>query len=140
MLGGLNKGFTLIELMIVVAIIAVLAAIAVPNYNDQVRKSRRADAKVALAQTAQRLERCFVDNNTFVFHAVIAPGCPQSHTTDDGYYTITVAATTIGYTLTAQPTTKGAQDRDTQCSEIILSSNGTKASKDKTGMLNDYCW
>jgi type IV pilus assembly protein PilE len=139
MQGG-QKGFTLVEMMIVVAIIAVLAAIAVPNYSEQVRKSRRSDAKVALEQTAQTLERCFVDNNTFVFHAINAPSCPQTFTTHDGYYTITVAATPTSYNLTAQPTSKGGQDGDRQCFQMILASNGIRASKDKLGTYNDYCW
>jgi len=140
MKGGNNRGFTLIEVMIVVAIIAVLAAIAVPNYSEQVRKSRRADAKVALAQTAQRLERCFVDNNTFVHHATDAPSCPQSHATNDGYYTITVVATATTYSVTAQPTSKGSQDADTQCYQMTMASDGSKISKDKAGTFNDYCW
>lgn len=138
-MGG-QRGFTLIEVMITVAIIAILAAIATPAYNEQIRKSRRADAKVALAQTAQRLERCYVDNNTFVFDAANAPGCPQSHTTSDGYYTITVAATPSTYSLTARPTAKGSQDDDSHCNQIILGSDGSKTSKDKTGTVNDYCW
>ena len=138
-MGG-QRGFTLIEVMITVAIIAILAAIATPAYNEQIRKSRRADAKVALTHTAQRLERCFVDNNTFVFDAANAPGCPQSHTTSDGYYTITVAATATTYRLTARPTAKGSQDNDTQCNQLILGSDGAKTSKDKSGTVNDYCW
>jgi type IV pilus assembly protein PilE len=138
-MGG-QRGFTLIEVMITVAIIAILAAIATPAYNDQVRKSRRADAKVALEQTAQGLERCYVDNNTFVYGAANAPGCPQSFTTNDGYYTITVAATATTYTLTARPTTKGSQADDSLCNQMILASDGSKTSKDKTGTVNDYCW
>jgi type IV pilus assembly protein PilE len=137
---GQQRGFTLMEVMITVAIIAILAAIAVPAYNEQVHKSRRADAKVALEQTAQSLERCYVDNNTFVYDAANAPGCPQSHTTSDGYYTIAVAATTTTYTLTATPTTKGGQDEDSHCNQMVLGSNGNKTSKDKAGALNDYCW
>ena len=139
MQGG-NRGFTLIELMVVVAIIAILAAVAIPNYNDHVRKSRRADAKVAVAQTAQRLERCYVDNNTFVYDAADAPSCPQNFTTGDGYYTISVNASPTAYSITALPTSKGGQDADSQCNQLTLASNGTKTSKDKSGTFNDYCW
>ena len=119
---------------------AILAAIAIPNYSDQVRKSRRADAKVSLAQTTQQLERCYVSNNTFVFDAVNAPGCPQSHTTNDGYYTITVVATPTSYSAIAKPTSKGGQDDDIRCYEMTMASDGSTSSKDKTGALSDSCW
>ena len=54
---GWSSGFTLIEVMIVVALIALLATIAMPSYQDSIRKSRRADAKAALVQLAQFMER-----------------------------------------------------------------------------------
>jgi type IV pilus assembly protein PilE len=134
------RGFTLIEVMITVAILAIMASIAIPTYNQYVRKSRRADAKVALEQTAQRLERCFVDNNTFVYDAAAAPGCPQNFTTSDGYYTVSIAATTTTYSISAQPTTKGGQNNDTLCYLFTLSGNGSKTSKDKSGTPNNDCW
>jgi type IV pilus assembly protein PilE len=58
-------GFTLIELMIVVAVIAILAAIALPSYQNSVRKSRRADAKTALLDLAARQERFYTINNAY---------------------------------------------------------------------------
>lgn len=135
-----QRGFTLIEVMITVAVLAILAAIAIPSYGNYVRKSRRADAKVALEQTAQRLERCFVDNNTFVFDAVNASSCPQSFTTSDGYYTVAVAATVTTYSISAQPTAKGGQNRDAQCNLFVLTSTGSKTAKDKNGALTGDCW
>ncbi len=59
------RGFTLIELMIVVAVIAILAAIAYPSYQDSVRKSRRADAKAALLDLAQFMERNYTTANRY---------------------------------------------------------------------------
>ena len=60
-----QKAFTLIELMVVVAIIGIMASIAYPNYQDSVRRSRRADAKGALLNFANAMERYFTENNTY---------------------------------------------------------------------------
>ena len=61
-----TKGFTLIELMIAVAIVGILAGIAYPSYQDSVRKSRRADAKGALLGFANAMERYFTENNSYL--------------------------------------------------------------------------
>ena len=135
-----QRGFTLIEVMITVAVLAILAAIAMPSYNEQVRKTRRADAKVALQQTAQRLERCFAENQTSVYDAVSAPSCPQNFTSSDGYYTVSIVAAAATYSISAQPTSKGGQDRDLYCSLFILTGAGSKTSKDKLGAPSDQCW
>ncbi|MDV7393712.1 type IV pilin protein, partial [Arthrospira platensis SPKY1] len=71
----MSVGFTLIEVMIVVAIIAILAAIAYPSYQEQVRKSRRADAKVSLLDAVQRQERFFTVNNQYTGVLVGPSGC-----------------------------------------------------------------
>lgn len=59
------RGFTLIELMIVLAIVAILATIAYPSYQEQVRKSRRADAQAVLTEAAQWMERYYTQNNNY---------------------------------------------------------------------------
>ena len=68
----INKqgGFTLVELMVVIVIVGILASIAVPAYNDSVRKGRRADAKSTLTTVAARMEQYFMDNKTFEQPAV----------------------------------------------------------------------
>ncbi len=119
------KGFTLIELMVVVTIVAILAALAYPSYQEQVRKTRRADATTALMKTAQVLERCYTE-----FHKYNDPNCPavkssntaalssDYSTTDEGYYNI--SATTLNanaFTLQAAPT--GAQSGD-RCGRFTL--------------------
>lgn len=113
-----TRGFTLIELMIVVAVIAVLAAIAVPAYTEQVRKSHRADAQTAMLELAQRLERCFTLNNAYN-HA----DCPTAQNT--GRYNITPTATATTFTISAAPTTVGGQTKDA-CGTMTLDHRGTR--------------
>jgi len=127
-----NGGFTLIELMIVVAIIAILAAIAYPAYTSQVRKTDRSDAKAALLAAAQSLERCYTEYNAYNNAA-----CPAlSATSSEGYYGI--AATTLtasSYTLTATPIA-GAVVGDTECATFTLDNKGTQASTP----AGSQCW
>ncbi len=126
-----QKGFTLIELMIVVAIIAILAAVAFPSYQDQVRKTRRSEAQADLMELASTVERYFTENNTYVGWAVPA-SLNQSPRAGTARYVLTVggvAATT--YTLTATP--QGGQAADT-CGTMTLDQTGA------TGAAVAGCW
>ena len=122
-----QRGFTLIELMIVVAVVAILAALAYPAYNDQVRKSRRAQAKANLVEYAQSAERHFTVNNTYVGFSAPSGNTP--------YYTVgtTVAAGT--FTLTAIATGDQLNDR---CGNLAITNTGAK-SKTGSASLSD-CW
>ncbi len=127
----ISHGFTLIELMIVVAVIAILAAIAYPSYLDQVRKSRRADAKAALLELAQFMERNYTTANRYDQDsggsAIDTAALPFQESPKDGstkYYDLTldaVAQTT--FALHAAP--KGDQLND-KCKTLTVNQAGAK--------------
>lgn len=132
-----TAGFTLVELMIVVVVLAILVAIGYPTYLDQVRKARRSDATTALMQVAQRLERCYTDSNRFD-----APGCPSgSIDSPEGYYSVAITATATTYLLTATPNAGTTQAGDSTCASFTLDHTGARGATDSGG--NDTtgtCW
>ena len=127
-----QRGFTLIELMIVVVIIAILSAIAYPAYTRYVYKSRRADAYAALNQDQAIMERCYAQ----YFSYTPNPACPAlSSLSPQNFYRIATSnLTATTYTLTATP--QGAQAGDTQCTSLSLDQAGNKTS---TGPGSN-CW
>ncbi|MFA5940632.1 MAG: type IV pilin protein [Sinimarinibacterium sp.] len=128
-------GFSLIELMIAVAIVGILAAIALPSYQNSVRKSRRADAKVALTDTAQRLERCLTQYGTYDNGNCTVAAAFDS---PEAYYTISTNIGRMNYTLTA--TAQGQQLRDEACARFTLDNRGAKTAFNGDGAAATDCW
>jgi type IV pilus assembly protein PilE len=130
------KGFTLVEMLIVVAIVGILAAVAYPSYSARVLSSRRSDAFAALAQGQGIMERCYSQN--FVYNPATA--CAVGASSPQSYYTIAVSnLTATTYTITATPT--GAQTGDTTCASISVDQAGSRKASNSSGTdTSTTCW
>ena len=140
-------GFTLIEIMIVVAIVAILASVALPSYTKQVRKGKRVDAKVELQRIAQIQESYFVQNLSYAKDLTTDAGglgLGDNVSSEQDVYTISMSVTPTGctglatsscssFTLTA--TAQGDQQNDT-CGNYTLASTGVKGA----GGDDKECW
>lgn len=142
-------GFTLIELMITVAIVGVLAAIAFPSYSAYLAKGRRADARVQLASAQQWTERFYSENFNYatdtasntISSTFSVQAFSQSPRLGDGIaiYTlsVTVGATSQTYTLTASPVAGRAMANDL-CGNFTLNNTGRRGVSGTEALLT--CW
>lgn len=131
-----GRGFSLIELLVVMVIASILAMIAVPSYQASVIKSRRAEARVVINDTAQRLERCYTQ-----FGAYDAAGCPiadgEEIVSEGGFYTITVTVPDAAtYSLAADP--EGPQVDDERCGSLGLTNTGVRTISGSSDL--EHCW
>ena len=146
-------GFTLIELVIVIVIVSVLASIALPAYQESMRKGRRADAKTGLMDAANRQERFMLDRSAYTKDMKNLGFGGDPMISEEGYYSIDVdesaTASLCGYAfdpndnappcyvLSATPVAGGAQADDARCTKFILDSSGARQAE---GSAAAECW
>jgi type IV pilus assembly protein PilE len=131
-----SHGFTLLELVIACAIVAILAAIAYPSYINSIQKSRRSEATAALLGVAAQMERYSTEKGTYAT-ATLGTGGVFANQTENSYYNLSLAnLTATTYTVQAAPT--GAQMGD-PCGTLTYTDQGVK---DVTGgsWAKAQCW
>lgn len=141
------KGFTLIEMMIVVLIVSILAGLAYYNYGRYAFRARRADGKELLTRVASAQERFYTNSNAYAtsITAAAPAGLGLTNTSEKGYYTVATANGTTGntqsYRLTATPVTGKAQEKDV-CGALAITNQNVKtpAAGAMPQSSNGNCW
>jgi type IV pilus assembly protein PilE len=128
------RGFSLIELMVVLVIIGILSAVAVPAYRKNVQSTQRATAKAIMAETTQYMERYYTANNTYVNGTLSSAVSPKGATGASIAYNISFTATPTASAYTVQAVPANGQSSDS-CGTLSLSSTGAQSA---TG--TGSCW
>lgn len=128
------SGFSLIELMVTMGIVAILVAIAYPSYQNHVMRTQRSAAKACLSEHAQFMERYYTSNLTYV-GAAPALGCTNESQLNTRYTFAVANLARNTYTVSATPI--GVQTRDGQCGTLTITQAGVRTA---TGSLGAQCW
>jgi type IV pilus assembly protein PilE len=137
------KGFTLIELMIVIVVIAVLGSIAVPSYRSYILRTHRVEATSALLNLAAAQEKFYLQNNTYAADDDLTDAPPAGlglpETTENGWYTLEITAADVT-NFTATATAAGGQVADSACASFTVNALGVKSATKQGGAASTDCW
>ena len=125
---GGGRGFTLVELMIVVVVVGLLAAVALPSYQSAVRKAHRTEAKASLSAAAQMMERYMTENGAYMKSDVVKAtlgdgGVYPNHSENSRYALSLTALAASAFTLSAEPLGSQASD---ECGTFTLTQSGVR--------------
>src|SRR3546814_18387971 len=121
------SGFTLLELMITVAVVAILATIAYASYQDQIIKSRSAAGATCLQERAQFMERFYTNNLSYLSSACAAPNIGQCDNEVSPFYYVGLAAGTTARSFVLKAVQQGGQaSRETTCGPLTTNDNGVR--------------
>lgn len=143
-----QRGVTLIELVVVMIIVGILAAVAIPSYRNYVVRSQRSDAKDALLALASQQEKFYLQCNSYAADIAAAPDCAAGElqgavTSENGWYDLdipTPISTTI-FTITATAAAGENQAQDTACQVFQVNQAGVRTALDSGGTDNtEECW
>ncbi len=131
-----QRGVTLIELLITVAIMGILGSIAYPSYTTFVQQSNRAEAQKELLQLANLMEQYFSDHRTYTDELTDLGKSDDTYLTESGNYTMSASINGVGttYTLTATVKAGSSQAGDSECATMSVNQTGQKTA------TNTTCW
>jgi type IV pilus assembly protein PilE len=137
-----NRGFTLLEMLIVLALVGVVAAMALPGFRQQMARVNRTEAMTALLQLQSAEEKFYLRHSTYTSNITAAPptGLGLPTTTSSNKYLLSVAVAGDGqtYIATATPTPGGGQDADLECLAFNIDASGRRAVSGSRDVR--HCW
>lgn len=135
---GRKRGFTLIELVITIAIVAILAAIAIPSYQNSMFRARRADGREMLQRVASAEERFYTNRNVYTADLTTAAGLNLiTADSEAGHYTLAIVVDATGQTFTLTATPAGDQVGD-RCGNLTVNNVGARGFSGSE--TNGSCW